>query len=148
MSISKKLILIGDLAKAADCDVQTIRYYEKIGLLPAPHRSLRNQRLFDQLHLDRMLFIRHCRSLGFSLGQIRRFLELGCDQNHPCGEIDAITRQCLEDVEGKIRQLEGLKKELERILASCSGGRTVSECRIIQALADHEQCLVKNHDTG
>lgn len=140
-------ILIGVLAKAAGCDVQTVRYYEKIGLLPKPHRSPGNQRLYDQEHLERLRFIRHCRSLGFSLDRIQRFLELGCNQDQPCGEIDTITRQCLEDVEEKIRQLTGLKRELQRMLSNCPGG-TISECRIIQALSNHGQCLVGDHEAG
>ena len=139
-----KPILIGTLAKTTGCDVQTIRYYEKIGLLPKPHRSPGNQRIYDREHLERLTFIRHGRALGFSLDRIRRFLELGCDQDQPCGEIDAITRQCLEDVEEKILRLQGLKKELQRMLSRCAGG-TVSECRIIQTISDHGQCLACDH---
>ena len=137
-------MLIGVLAKAAGCDVQTVRYYEKIGLLPEPGRSPGNQRLYTPEHLDRLTFIRHGRSLGFSLERIRRFIELGCNLDHPCREVDAITQQCLADVEEKIVRLEGLKRELRRMLDSCSG-KTMSECRIIRALADHEQCLARDH---
>lgn len=140
-------MLIGALSKAAGCDVQTVRYYEKIGLLSKPGRSAGNQRVYTQEHLERLTFIRHGRALGFSLDRMRRFIELGCKLDQSCSEIDAITRQCLADVEEKIVRLEGLKRELKRMLASCSG-ETVSNCQIIQALADHGQCLAHDHDNG
>lgn len=137
-------MLIGAVAKAAKCDVQTVRYYEKIGLLPKPGRSSGNQRFYTPEHLERLTFIRHGRALGFSLGRIQRFIELGCNLDHSCSEVDAITRQCLADVEANIVRLEGLRAELKRMIDRCSG-KTVSDCQIIHVLADHGQCLIQDH---
>ncbi len=144
MALSKK-ILIGRLSKAAGCKVQTIRYYETGGMLPPPERSSGNQRLYSPAHLHRLQFIRHCRDLGFSLERIRRLLELGDDLDRPCAEVDEIARHHLREVEEKIAKLQNLKREFERILASCQGGLPVADCRIIQALSDHGQCLDDNH---
>ncbi|MEO5333363.1 MAG: helix-turn-helix domain-containing protein [Magnetococcus sp. YQC-5] len=137
-------MLIGQLARLSGGKVQTIRYYEQIGLLPHAHRSSGNQRLYTSDHLERVLFIRHCREFGFSLEQIRELLQLGGEQERSCAQIDQIARQRLEEVKHKIQRLECLKSELERIISSCHGGPTYA-CRIIQSLSDHAQCLVADH---
>ncbi len=138
---------IGFLARAGDVKVQTIRYYEHIGLLPEPRRSPGNQRIYTVAHMDRIKFIRHSRALGFSLDQIRELLALSDDPKRPCDEIDSIARKHLEDVERKIARLEGLKKELARMVSECAGNK-VSACRIIKVLSDHELCIADNHGTG
>ncbi len=143
----KKTMLIGELAKKSGCDVQTVRYYEKIGLLPIPNRTPGNQRFYLHDHQERLIFIRHCRSLGFPLEQIRKLIEVGSLEDQYCTEINTITEQCLLDVQEKINRLEGLKTELQRILSSCSGG-TVSSCNIIKSLSNHQECLIRNHETG
>ncbi len=138
-------MLIGRLSKATGCKVRTIHYYESVGLLPPAVRSSGNQRLYSPEHVHRLSFIRHCRDLGFSLERIRRLLELADDLDRPCAEVDEIARHHLWEVEEKIAKLQKLKREFERILASCRGGLQVRECRIIQALADHDQCLEEEH---
>ena len=126
---------IGDLARETGTKVVTIRYYEKIGLLPAPGRSAANYRRYDEAALDRLRFIRRCRDLGFSVDQIRELLDLSSDEARPCGEVDAITAVHLAEVERKIVDLQTLARELRRISASCSGGGTISNCRILDAIA-------------
>jgi len=135
---------IGKVAKAANCKVQTIRYYEQIGILPEPARTEGNQRIYNQQHLDRLSFIRHSRELGFSLEQIREILTLVDEPTHSCSEVDRIARTHLEEVESKIRRLEGMRGELQRMISRCAGGK-VTECRIIESLADHSLCISGEH---
>ena len=126
---------IGDLARATGTKVVTIRYYEKIGLLPPPARSTGNYRSYDAAALDRLRFVRRCRDLGFSLDQVRELLDLSSDEERPCGEVDSITAGHLAEVERKIADLQALAQELRRISATCTGGGTISNCRILDAIA-------------
>ncbi len=135
---------IGWLAKQTNTKVQTIRYYEQIGLMPVARRSEGNRRLYDQGHMERLAFIRHSRELGFSLDQIRELLSLSDDPDRPCHEIDAIAQMHLEDVQNKIARLRGFEKELKRMVCECAGGH-VSGCRIIEVLSDHSLCLSEGH---
>lgn len=137
-------LTIGQLARATGCNVQTIRYYEQIGLMPAPARSGGNQRRYGPVHARRLAFIRHSRELGFPLDAIRQLLRLTDRPNASCQEADAIAREQLVAVEERIRRLLALKAELDRMVAECSGGR-VAQCRVIEVLADHDKCLHPNH---
>ena len=130
---------IGRLAAASGARVQTIRYYEEIGLLSPAPRSAGNQRLYDRRMLDRLLFIRHARELGFPLDAIRDLLKLADDPDQPCAAADAIARRQLTEVERKIRRLRSLKRELERMIRQCAGG-SVADCRVIESLSDHSAC--------
>jgi len=125
---------IGELARATGTKVVTIRYYEKVGLLPPPERSAGNYRAYDKTALDRLRFIRRCRHLGFSLDQIRELLDLASDVERPCAEIDKITAVNLAEVERKIEDLQKLARELRRISATCNGGSTISKCRILDSI--------------
>ena len=145
--MSARECTIGILARAGGVKVQTIRYYEQVGLLPVPRRSPGNQRIYTKAHMDRLKFIRHSRALGFSLDQIRELLALSEDPKRPCDEIDAVARKHLDNVEGKIARLEGLKEELGRMISECAGGK-VSACRIIKVLSDHDLCIADDHGTG
>ncbi len=138
--------MIGQLAKATGCKVPTIRYYEQIGLLPEPARNEGNQRIYSDQHLKRLSFIRHARELGFSQEAIRELLQLTADPDATCDTADDIARTHLEDVKHRIRRLQSLQAELERMIACC-GGRRVRDCRIIETLADysHGHCLNPDH---
>jgi Cu(I)-responsive transcriptional regulator len=139
---------IGQLARETGCKVPTIRYYEQIGLLPAPRRSAGNQRLYGAEHLQRLGFIQHCRELGFSQAAVRELFRLTDQPNRTCEAVDAIARAHLEDVDRRIARLTSLKLELERMIESCRGGR-VDKCHIIETLADHSHrhCLADRHDS-
>jgi DNA-binding transcriptional MerR regulator len=137
-------LTIGRVAAATGCKVQTIRYYEEIGLLPAPGRSEGNQRLYEPAHIDRLLCIRHARDLGFSLNAIRDLLSLADLPDQSCEAADAIARNQLAEVQGRISRLESLQGELERMIRQCKGGR-ISDCRVIEVLSDHSLC---NGDHG
>jgi Cu(I)-responsive transcriptional regulator len=131
----KERMSIGDLAKATDVKVVTIRYYEQAGLLPVPPRTEGNYRIYKPEHLRRLQFIRRLRDLGFTLEQVRDLLRLASDRNEACDEVDRITHEHLADVEEKIRDLQKLASELRRLSRCCKGGGQIADCRIIEALS-------------
>jgi len=135
---------IGDLAKRTGCKVQTIRYYEQVGLMPRPGRTLGNQRHYGEGHADRLAFVRHSRELGFPLEAIRELLKLSDDPNRSCAQADRIARAHLREVETRIASLTVLKTELERMVRQCGGGR-IADCRVIEVLADHAKCATDDH---
>lgn len=141
------MLSIGALARRTGTKVQTIRYYEKIGIMPEPGRTEGNQRRYGDAELDRLSFVRHARQLGFSLEAIRELLGLSDQPQRPCAEIDGIARRQLVRVEQRIARLEALKAELMRMIEECSGG-TVGECRVLQVLRDHEECLTEHQEIG
>lgn len=135
---------IGWLAGQTGCKVQTIRYYEQIGLMPEPPRSSGNRRLYGSEHADRLTFIRHSRDLGFSLEAIRELLSLTENPDQSCQVADKLARTHLVDVNSRITRLVALKAELERMAQQCSGGK-ISECLVIEVLADHSKCVADKH---
>ena len=141
-----KELTIGHLARETGCKVQTIRYYETIGLMPEPARTAGNQRRYDRRHMDRLAFIRHSRELGFSLDAIRSLMSLADDPDRPCEAANRIAELQLVQVESRIERLQALKTELERMVEQCRGGR-IADCRVIEVLADHAQCLHPDHRT-
>ncbi len=132
----KDTLTIGQMAEQTGCKVQTIRYYEQIGLMPVAARTEGNQRRFGSEHLERLNFVRHCRELGFSLDAIRKLLRLSDSPRQSCEAVDRIARHQLEQVESRIARLEALRNELQRIIKQCRGGQ-MADCRIIKALANH-----------
>lgn len=135
---------IGGLARETGCKVQTIRYYEQIGLMPEPVRTSGNQRRYERSHLERLAFVRHSRQLGFSLEAIRDLLNLADKPSQPCQSVDGIARAQLQQVTRRIERLHALKGELERMIDECGHGR-ISECRIIEVLSDRSHCLTDDH---
>ena len=131
--------MIGELAKRTSCKVPTIRYYEQVGIMPLATRATNNRRIYNQKHVERLSFICHCRELGFSLNKIRELLELADQPSRPCIEVDIIARNHLREIKQKIKSLTVLKSELNRMISNCEGA-TVSDCRIIKVLADHNLC--------
>lgn len=127
-------LTIGELGKATDTNVETVRYYERIGLLPKPARTVSNYRAYGAAELGRLSFIRRARDLGFPLDQVRALLDLSDDRTRDCATIDALASKHLREVDRKIADLTALRRELDALLTSCKGG-TVADCRIIEALA-------------
>lgn len=127
-------LTIGHLARETGTKVETIRFYEKAGLLPEPARTDSNYRAYEEMHLQRLHFIRKARDLGFSLDQIRAMLALSDDHTQPCEAVDEIARIHREDVVRKIANLTALKKELDRMIAQGSHG-AIADCRIIESLS-------------
>jgi len=128
-------LTIGRVAKRADCNIQTIRYYEQIGLMPPPERSSGNQRLYDMAAIRRLAFIRRCRELGFALDAIRQLLDLADHPDQPCATIDEIARARRADITARIKSLQKLEAELAEMIARCHADR-VAECRILEALSN------------
>lgn len=149
MSARGDAVPIGELARRTGCKVQTIRYYEQIGLMPEAARTLGNQRIYGPAHSDRLAFIRHSRELGFPLDAIRQLLTLADDPHQPCATADRIAQEQLAEVQNRIARLEALKIELERMVEQCRHG-TIGHCRVIEVLADHSHahCLHTDHGTG
>jgi DNA-binding transcriptional MerR regulator len=135
---------IGEAAKQSGVKAPTIRYYEHIGLLPAPPRSEGNRRHYGTSDLRRLAFIRHARELGFEIEAIRALLTLQDDPHQSCATADAIAKARLAEVEQRIRSLTALKAELELMVDGCSNGH-VATCRVIEVLADHSQCAHAKH---
>lgn len=125
---------IGQLAAATATKVETVRYYEQIGLLPAPARTRSNYRAYGGEHLARLSFIRRARDLGFTLEAVRELLTLSDDKARPCEAVDGIARVHRADIDRKIRDLTALRKELDRVIGACRHG-TVGDCKIIETLA-------------
>jgi DNA-binding transcriptional MerR regulator len=128
---------IGKLAALTGVKVPTIRFYEQIGIMPAPERTASDRRVYDDAALRRLSFVRHARQLGFDLDSIRSLLDLADEPESPCGEANVITERHLDTVVQKIVQLEALKNELSRMTVACAGGR-VSGCKVLDVLNDHD----------
>ena len=141
------MLTIGNLAKRTGTKVQTIRYYEQIGLMPEPGRTEGGQRRYTDTELDRLSFIRHSRQLGFSLDAIRELLDLSDHPDLPCREADGIARRQLKQVERRMARLEALRAELQRMVDECSGGST-ADCRVLEVLRDHSECLTDHEEIG
>lgn len=139
-------LTIGQLSKETHCKVPTIRYYEEIGLLPAPSRTSGNQRRYGPEHVTRLGFIQHCRELGFRQKAIRDLLALTKHPDQSCKAVSEIARTHLNEVNQRIARLSALKLELERMIEICRGGQ-IADCRIIETLADHSHahCLSNDH---
>jgi DNA-binding transcriptional MerR regulator len=125
---------IGKLARVADTKAETIRYYERVGLLPAPPRTAGNYRDYSAAHVSRLSFTRRARDLGFSVEHIRALLGLADQRERSCEAVDVIAREHLADVKRKLVDPSALRRELEALIGQCRHG-TVAECRILEALA-------------
>ncbi len=133
---------IGELSVATQVNIETIRYYERVGLLPDPPRSEGGHRLYSDTLLKRLFFIRRSRELGFTLNDIRGLLELVDGGSYTCAEVKAFTLAHADDVKHKITDLRRLERGLRKMAAQCEGG-DVPACPIIDVLFDTwslEQC--------
>lgn len=136
---------IGALARSVGCKVQTIRYYEQVGLLPPVAHTPGAQRRYGEVHRQKLSFIRHARELRFPLPAIRELLALPDEPDSDCALADRIARRQLEAVRRRIAMLESLRVELERMLEH-RHGRRIRECRVIATLADHGLCVEAHHE--
>jgi DNA-binding transcriptional MerR regulator len=130
---------IGDLARIAATKVQTIRYYEEIGLIRASARTEGGHRLFDEKAIERLKFVRHARELGFGIDEIRELLDLSDSPETSCATADKIAQAHLQQIEIRLKKLRALRQELRRMIDECHHGR-VSQCRVIEVLKDHRHC--------
>jgi MerR family mercuric resistance operon transcriptional regulator len=126
-------LAIGAVSKDTGVHIETIRYYERIALLPKPPRSQGRHRVYDDTHRQRLVFIRRARELGFSLDQIRILLGLARNHKLTCDEVKAVTVRHVTDIRLKIRDLKKLERVLGDLAARCHG-RKVPACPILDAL--------------
>lgn len=133
------MISIGILSRRTGVNIETIRYYERIGLMPLPGRTDSGRRRYGAQDVDRLAFIRHGRELGFDIATLRTMLGLRDVPDASCERVSQIAQDQLGAVEDRIRRLTNLKEELTRMIASCVNG-TISDCRIIEVLADLGDC--------
>ena len=127
-------IPIGELARRTRVKVPTIRYYEQIGLIPAPPRTRGKQRRYGAPEISRLNFIRHARELGFDVAAIRELLELSAQPDRSCAEADRIARHHMIEVDRRIAQLLALRAELQHMVDECSHSR-IGNCQVIEALS-------------
>lgn len=127
-------ITIGRLSAATGVKVETIRYYEKEGLVPPPLRTRGNYRSYAPADVARLGFIRRTRDLGFTLDEVRALLDLAEQRDRSCAEVDALATRHLADVDRKIADLTALRRQLAGAISTCEGG-AMAECRILEAFA-------------
>jgi Hg(II)-responsive transcriptional regulator len=131
--VSGRTLQRAELARRTGCNLETIRYYEKTGMMPDPPRTASGYRVYDDGHVSRLRFILRARELGFSIGQIRGLLDLVDGGTQTCGEVKERTERHLADVRAKIVDLERIEKVLAETAAQCSG-KNVPECPVLEAL--------------
>jgi Cd(II)/Pb(II)-responsive transcriptional regulator len=125
---------IGELARSAGVDVQTVRYYEREGLLEAPARTASGYRAYGPRHVERLNFVRHCRSLDMPLAEVRRLIQLSGDKSLSCEDVDRLVRAHLERVRAKRIALQALEAQLEALSARCAADHRVADCGILGEL--------------
>ncbi|MBE7940707.1 MULTISPECIES: Cd(II)/Pb(II)-responsive transcriptional regulator [Ramlibacter] len=125
---------IGQLAAASGTQADTIRYYEREGLLPPAARTEGNYRVYDQEHVQRLRFIRHCRCLDMTLDEVRVLLQYKDAPQEDCGAVDRLLDEHIGHVVARIGELKALEKELRTLRAGCATDRTAAECGVLGGL--------------
>jgi Cd(II)/Pb(II)-responsive transcriptional regulator len=137
---------IGELAKQTGCLVETIRFYEREGLLLEPPRSEGNYRLYTDIHSERLQFIRHCRSLDMTLEEIRNLLKFRDAPDENCSEVNALLDEHIEHVSNRIKELRYLQKDLRKLRNLCERAQATKDCRILQSLAGPARSPTRSSD--
>lgn len=130
-----KMMKIGELAAAAQCTVETVRYYEKQGLLPPAGRSANNYRVYGSVHLDRLVFIRNCRALDMSQKEVASLLSLMMKPAKNCDAVDALLDEHMTHVDARIGELQRLKKQLLSLRRQCRNKSRIANCRILRGIS-------------
>lgn len=125
---------IGRLSQEADCNIETIRYYEKIGMLPKPRRTQGGHRIYTEDHFRHLRFIRRARALGFTLDDIRNLLALSEGKKTPCGKVKSVAETHLEDIRCKIADLKAVEKVLKDLVTQCTG-KIAPDCPILKSFS-------------
>jgi Cd(II)/Pb(II)-responsive transcriptional regulator len=128
-------ITIGDLARRTQCQAETIRYYEREGLLPPPARSQGNYRQYQAMHVERLLFIRHCRSLDMTLDEIRALLDFRDAPTGDCAAVSVLLDEHVRHVATRIAQLRQLQRELQQLRGLCARPGKAERCGILNEMA-------------
>ncbi len=128
-------IKIGELARQTGCQVETIRYYEREGLLKDPIRSDGNYRLYGAEHVERLRFIRHCRALDMTLEEIRVLLNFRDAPDDNCHQVNGLLDEHIGHVSSRIAQLKALQKQLKTLRSLCDSAEAARDCGILQGLS-------------
>jgi DNA-binding transcriptional MerR regulator len=128
---------IGELANRTGTTPETIRYYERVGVLAPPERSGAGRyRRYGPADVERLGFVRRARELGFSLDEVRELVGLADQPERSCAEVDQLARAHLTAVNEKLAQLTALREELKRVIGNCQGGLSIADCRILAAFGN------------
>lgn len=126
---------VGQLANEAGINIETVRYYEKLKLLPKPKRKESRYRIYDETDLKRLLFIKRAKELGFTLKEIKELMELKIDSESKCGDVKHLTEHKLKDVENRIRDLKRIENVLVKLINQCVNEEVTSvECPILESI--------------
>lgn len=132
-------LTIGQVAKQAGVGVETVRFYERKGLLEEPKRKASGYRQYDEQVVARIHFIRRAKELGFTLKEIKELLELRLDPSTTCAEVKVRAQAKIEDIKERIRSLQQMKNALAKLSQACSGRGSTSECPILESLDGQEK---------
>lgn len=135
----REVLTIGEVAKAAEIGVETIRFYEREGLIAEPPRRASGYRQYPREAIRRLRFIRRAKELGFTLREIGELLSLRVDPSTTCADVRAMAREKIEDIDGRVAELHRIKDVLERLARSCRGKGPTSECPILDILEERER---------
>jgi len=138
MRMDTAQLKIGELARRTGLQIETIRYYEREGLLPAPARSAGNYRLYGPAHAERLQFIRHCRSLDMTLGEVRTLLNVRDAPEESCTEVNSLLDRQIGDVARRIRELQALEEQLRALRSRCCTTQAAKDCEILKELSHLE----------
>lgn len=131
--IDRTEITIGELSKRTGVHIETIRYYERIKMLPKPPRTNGGRRIYSAAHIRTLTFIKRSRDLGFSIDDVRELLRLGGPGKAPCREVRDIATDHLDEVQAKIAHLRQVEQLLQKVIAKCTG-TAASECPVLDVL--------------
>ena len=131
-------VTIGQLAEKAHVNVETVRYYERRGLIPAPPRRESGYRQYSREDVSRILFIKRAQELGFTLKEISDLLELRVDPDTTCEDVRRQAEAKIGDIEERIQSLQKMKQALSKLVASCEGRGPTAECPILEALEEND----------
>ncbi|WP_198597325.1 MerR family transcriptional regulator [Gracilimonas amylolytica] len=135
---------IGEVARRAKVNKETVRYYEKRSLIPIPDRRRSGYRIFTQRHIDQIKFIKRAQELGFTLSEIKELLELRIDEDTTCSEIKSEAQEKYQDVVEKIEDLQRIKNTLVDLIDSCAGEGPKGDCPILKALEGENKNILGN----
>ncbi len=140
--MQRQMMKIGAVAARADVNIQTVRYYERRGLLPEPSRTESNYRLYSEESVQRVRFVKRAQELGFTLEEIKELLSLRAAPGTDCADVRNRAEVKVQDIDNKVRTLRAMRTALTRLIGECSGKGPVTQCPILEALdsKDEKRC--------
>ena len=138
---------VGNVAKRAEINIDTVRYYERQGLLPKPPRTPSGYRTFDEATVQRLRFIRNAQALGFTLKEIKQLFSLRITVGSTCSDLRDYAESKVADIERKIESLQAMKQALQELVSACSVNGPVSECSVFESLNTDGKDWLRKQDT-